>query len=103
MALRKAVAYRLSGLMVLSIGLALAGCALNYVDATGARHILGLTHVTIPPSMMNLTAESVRIQTIGLSVYESPLHRGVVLGYSDEALTVIGDAARPGRAQIRPD
>jgi len=91
-------------LAFISLSLALGGCALNYVDASGTRHIIGLTHVTIPASRTESpTAESVRIRSIGLSVYESPIHRGVVLGYSDEALTVLSEAARPGSHPAKPD
>lgn len=87
---------------LMALYLALGGCALNYVDASGARHIIGLAHVTIPAPITK-AAESVRIRSVGLSVYESPLHRGLVLGYSDEALTVISDVARIGRNPTKPD
>ena len=100
-AVQRPLGFRASGFLVLC--LAVSGCAVNYVDASGARHILGLAHVTIPASTADRTGESVRIQSIGLSVYESPLHRGIVLGYSDEALSAIGDTARRERNPVKAD
>ncbi|MBI2372111.1 MAG: hypothetical protein HYV08_18085 [Deltaproteobacteria bacterium] len=71
------------------------GCSFTYVDSRGATHVLGLVKLTIEPpwNREELGAESVQIRSVGISVYSTPLHTGVVIGYNHETLTAVHNNA----------
>ena len=69
--------------------LLLTGCAHVHVDAEGQRHIVGFMLLTLPPLVAKPAAESIRARTLGLSMTQSPLGGGIVLGYSDTTLAVV--------------
>jgi len=67
----------------------LPGCAHVQVDADGQRHIIGFLMLTLPPVVAEPAADSIRARTLGLSITQSPLGGGIVLGYSDTTLAVV--------------
>lgn len=68
--------------------MALQGCAHTYVDADGARHMLGLVYLTLPPAGPT-SGESLRSQSFGLSLSASEAGSALVLGYSDTTLAFV--------------
>jgi hypothetical protein len=75
--------------MLAGAALLLPGCAHVHVDADGQRHIVGFLVLTLPPVVADPAADSIRARTLGLSITQSPLGGGVVLGYSDTTLAVV--------------
>ena len=71
------------------LGLLLTGCAHVHVDADGQRHVIGFLMLSLPPVVAEPAADSIRARTLGLSITQSPLGGGVVLGYSDTTLAVV--------------
>jgi hypothetical protein len=69
----------------------LSACALHYVDREGTMHVIGLINMSIPTSTTNGNniAESVQIQTVGVSLYSTPINSGMVIGYGKEQLTTV--------------
>lgn len=70
---------------------ALSSCAVSYVDSRGAKHVVGLVKLTIEPeeNWEKVAGESVSVQSVGVSVYSTPLNSGVVIGYNREILTAV--------------
>lgn len=73
--------------------LLIEACAFTYVDDQGAKHVLGFVNMKIEPSITSAqtVAESVQIQSVGVSIYSTPINRGVALGYNRENLTTVHD------------
>lgn len=69
----------------------LTGCAYNYVGADGARHVVGLVHVTLPAGGPRATAASLRAQALGLSYTQADVGTALSLGYSDTTLAYVRD------------
>lgn len=84
--------------LCLALLLWLSGCALNYVDDKGVKHVMGLVNMKIEPAVTSdqTIAESVQIQTVGFSLYSTSINRGVVLGYNRENLTTVYNNAMVG-------
>jgi hypothetical protein len=57
---------------------------LTYVDDQGGTHVLGFVNMKIEPPITagQTVAESVQIQSVGVSIYSTPINRGVALGYA---------------------
>lgn len=70
----------------------LAGCAYNYVGADGARHVVGLVHVTLPADDSSpAAAASLRAQALGLSFTQADVGNSLSLGYSDTTVAYVRD------------
>jgi hypothetical protein len=78
----------------------LPGCAHVHVDADGQRHIVGFLMLTLPPAVAEPAADSIRARTLGLSITQSPLGGGLVLGYSDTTLAVVRNHSRVPKAAL---
>jgi hypothetical protein len=80
---------------LLLLALSLGGCMSLRVDDAGQRHIVGLVWLTLPPAAVApVGAESLRARSVGVALAQTPAGSGVVLGYSDQTLTVIRNDAR---------
>jgi hypothetical protein len=79
---------RLAGLLALAC--AQAGCAsLSYVDSGGARHVVGLVALTLPPSAAG-EAVAMTLTTVGLSVRTGGDGEGqATLGFSHDRLVSV--------------
>lgn len=93
---------------VVAATLALGGCAHSYVDAQGNRHVIGLVHVTLPPSAPT-AAESIQSRAIGLLLTQAEIGTALSFGFSESTLTFIrADSCAnlafiaPGRAPEQP-
>lgn len=71
----------------------LAGCAVTYTDADGARHVVGFVAMEIAPPEGNLAGEVVRVRTIGISALNVRHTVGFTLGYQDVQLASFKDHA----------
>jgi hypothetical protein len=60
------------------------GCSLTFIDEDGRKHVLGLVHMTIAPADEQTAGDVVGVQTLGLSIYETPIHSGISLGWHSE-------------------
>ena len=72
--------------------LSLSACALSYVDDKGDTHYRGLlVHVTVPKSedQREIRAESVRVQSFGLSLLSGMQRTNLTLGYNDETMVLV--------------
>ena len=95
------------------------GCAHVYVDADGARHIVGLVWLQLPPASAEPNAgEALRTRSLGLTLTLSDAGNALTLGYSDITLAFLrndsvvtasallldidGDAYRPAARGERP-
>lgn len=69
---------------------ALAGCAHSYIDTDGNRHVIGLVHLTLPPSnAAPRAADWMRTRTVGLALSRMDIGSSLELGYSDNLLAVV--------------
>jgi hypothetical protein len=71
---------------------ALSSCALSYVDKNGDTHYQGLlVHVVVPKSsdQRAIRAESVRVQSFGLSLLTGLQRTSITLGYNDDTLVLV--------------
>lgn len=84
----EAILLRPSGGLAIMLLMALQGCAHTYVDADGARHMLGLVYLTLPTAGPT-AGESLRSQSFGLSLSASEAGSALVLGYSDTTLAFV--------------
>lgn len=91
---------RLIGLIILGVNL--SACALHYVDSEGVVHVMGLVNMSIPTTTTNGNniAESVQIQTVGVSLYSTPINSGMVIGYGKEQLTTVHNNAILGEPSL---
>ncbi len=71
----------------------LSGCAVNYIDDEGVKHVVGIVNMQIKPftTVDRSVIESVHIQTVGFLVYSTAIQRGIALGYSSEHLATVYD------------
>ena len=86
------------------VGLAaLPGCAVDYIDADGVRHVIGLAAVTIPPpaKMGPACLRGASVQAVGVIAYDNGAGSGFGVGYVDEGVTtafecgaVVGDVPK---------
>lgn len=68
----------------------LCGCAHSYIDADGTRHVIGLVHLTLPPSdPAPRAADWMRTRTVGLALSRMDIGSSLELGYSDNLLAVV--------------
>jgi hypothetical protein len=68
----------------------LAGCASSYIDSDGTRHVVGLVHLTLPPSTPEpKVADWMRVRTVGLAVSRTEIGATFALGYADDTLAAI--------------
>lgn len=83
------------GARVLAIPLALSSCAAVYTNPDGTKHVVGLVRVSIRPATdaVALAGDVVDVTVLGLGVYSTPPHSGLVLGYSREVTASIRDNA----------
>ena len=84
------------------LSLVAESCAFTYVDDQGAQHVLGFVNLKIEPPVTaaKTVAESVQIQSVGVSIYSTPINRGLALGYNRENLTTVHDNAVVDDAKI---
>ena len=75
------IAHRLCRAALLAL---LGGCSVTFVDEGGRKHVLGLVHLTVAPSEGPTAGDVVGVQTLGLSIYETPIHSGIALGWHSE-------------------
>lgn len=70
----------------LCVGMTLSGCAVDYVDDQGVRHIIGLAAVEIPPlaPFGQACVQSGLVSTAGVLLYSHEGGSGVGLGYVRE-------------------
>ena len=64
----------------------MSGCAYTYVDSKGGKHIVGLVDIKIEPGEKEgqLGGQSVEVNSIGMSIYSTPMNSGFALGYNRE-------------------
>lgn len=92
---------RTAGAALLVPALALPGCAHVAVDADGTRHVTGFVRLALPPAGATPGADSMRLQTLGVSlVINSAVGNAVVLGYGDTTLTVLRNNAHVARTTL---
>jgi hypothetical protein len=84
--------------------LLIEACALTYVDDQGAKHVLGLVNMKIEPQVIadQTLAESVQIQSVGVSIYSTPINSGMALGYNNEWLAIVYDNVVVGNSGKMP-
>ena len=72
-----------------------AGCALVYDDVNGTRHVIGLANVEIrpPADHRTIAGDIVDVTIIGVGIYNTGVHGGLVLGYSRDVTASIRDNA----------
>ena len=89
-------------IVLIVLGVNLSACALNYVDDQGVTHVVGFVNMSIPPSTITeqAVAESVQIQTVGVSLYSTPINKGIVVGYGKELLTAVHNNAIVGETSL---
>ncbi|MCW0182679.1 MAG: hypothetical protein OJI70_12965 [Zavarzinia sp.] len=63
-----------------------ASCSLDYTDADGRRHIVGLNHIVEEPSSPE-GGGFIEVRTLGLAVYSHDMGSGAALGWSAEAVS----------------
>jgi hypothetical protein len=75
--------------------LMLAGCAIDYVDDDGVRHVIGLTSISIPPpdATTPTAGHVIDVTTVGVSITDMPEGGSVTLGYNRAVTAVINDNA----------
>lgn len=80
----------------------LGGCAHVWVDAEGSRHVLGLMHLTLPPTQIKAAAETLRVRTLGLTWTQADAGSALVLGYGDTTLGFLRNdvCVAPDRAHL---
>jgi hypothetical protein len=71
----------------------LGGCSLTYTDGAGRKHVLGLVHMTIAPSEGPTAGDVIGVQTLGLTVYQTPIHSGLALGWHSERTAALKNNA----------
>lgn len=85
----------------------LGGCAADWVDADGNRHIVGFAAVTIPakpvgPTVLGACARSGTVETLGALLYSNEGGTGLSLGYVEQSATVFeacGERTPPAGAK----
>src|SRR5277367_5631521 len=79
------------------VGLALPcqGCAFNYADENGDRHVIGLVDITVHPSAAPQTfaGDVLEITSIGLSVGQTAQGSYLTAGYNREVTAALRDNA----------
>ena len=80
---------------------AASGCAIQYVDAQGARHVVGLAHVVMheQPSAQG-SAYLQQVTTVGIALLRVPEHKGVSVGYTRNFSLSIFDPDAAGLVTI---
>lgn len=71
-------------ILVLLLGLILNGCAYNYIDDEGVKHIIGLVNVEIesPPNNSMYAGKIIDLRSFGISVNNINEGGGFSIGYS---------------------
>jgi hypothetical protein len=79
--------------LLLIIVTSITSCAVVYDDANGTKHIIGLAKVEIRPPAddRSIAGDVVDVTIIGVGVYNTEVHGGLVLGYSREVSAAIRD------------
>ena len=68
---------------LLATSLTIQGCAVDYVDGQGRRHVVGFVDYTVPaPADGRLAGDMTVVSAYGLSWFSHPRQSGVALGYS---------------------
>lgn len=76
------------------MALGAAGCAADYVDSRGVRHVIGLVHVAIGPDDPDITAGGwVDVTSIGIAVSRGELESGIAIGYARRTTAAFRDHA----------
>lgn len=80
----------------------LAGCAVDYVDADGDRHVIGFAAVTIPgqipvPDIEGACARGGSVETVGLLLYRNEGGSGMAIGYADQSAVLLEACAKEKR------
>jgi|GEM_PF-7107106 len=67
-----------------------SGCALNYTDSKGIRHIIGFVDMKVDSKAGKVKdgVENLELTNIGFLLFKNPLHSGVSLGYNQESVMV---------------
>lgn len=80
----------------------LGGCAHVWIDAEGNRHVIGLVHLTLPPTQPQAAAETLRVNTLGLTWTRAEAGSALVLGYGDTTLGFLRNdvCVAPDRAHL---
>ncbi|WP_162917212.1 hypothetical protein [Dongia deserti] len=75
--------------------LLLGGCAVDYVDKDGVRHVIGFASLVIPPpdSAAPTAGHVIDVTTVGLSISDMPDSASVTLGYNRSVTAVLKDNA----------
>lgn len=69
---------------------ALCGCAHSYIDTDGNRHVIGLVHLTLPPSdQAPRAADWMRTRSVGVALSRMDIGSSLEVGYSDNLLAVV--------------
>jgi hypothetical protein len=82
----------------------LSACALQYVDANGARHIWGLTH-TVVKETREARSEVVaqQVSAVGISILRLPENTGFSVGYTRNFSIKISSTVEGGEISFSPD
>lgn len=80
----------------------LGGCAHVWVDAEGNRHVVGMMHLTLPPTQTQAAAETLRVRSLGLTWTQADAGSALVLGYGDTTLGFLRNdvCVAPDRAHL---
>jgi hypothetical protein len=80
-------------LTVIVAALPCQGCAVDYTDADGNRHVIGLADVTIHPShdQGTFAGDVVDVTSAGISIGRTPQGGFVTIGYSREVTAALRD------------
>jgi hypothetical protein len=96
----------LQPLLALLPGLLLlpSACAHTYVDTAGARHVIGLVHLSIHPASPPLWGgEALRVRSVGVTLNQGAESHALVIGYSDATHALVRNNALVAAEALRPD
>lgn len=73
----------------------LQGCAISYVDADGAQHVLGLVDLALrpPSSSQTFAGDVVDLRSLGVVASKTPQGGYLSVGYSRQVLATLRDDA----------
>lgn len=77
-------------LLFLNLMILFCGCAIQYTDSNGARHIIGINHTVVKEISKEKTQIiAQRVSTIGIGFLVLPEHSGFSIGYANNFIIEI--------------
>jgi hypothetical protein len=74
---------------LLLAGLFCTSCALNYIDETGNKRVIGLVNMTIELDPETQAGTKIYTSNLGLMYFSSPISGGLAIGYTKEELILL--------------